>query len=231
VACRALLPDDRIVDVEIASLDGVQERALMVRRFDRLPSGARIHFEEFNQLLGRRSGDDKYDASYEDLATFVLTTPGCAPADAWRLYARVLACFLTANTDAHLKNFAMLHTPDGLRLAPAYDLVAAALYPEYRQLALAVGGAANLAVGDLKPKHVMKLGEGFRLDRAVIADTVAALDRRRKAAEETVAAAAAKIGAAALGDQLIEFMERRWNGTFNSIGRLLSKRPSGDADQ
>ena len=28
-------------------------------------------------------------------------------------------------------------TPDGLRLTPAYDLVATALYPEYRQLALA----------------------------------------------------------------------------------------------
>jgi len=54
VACRALLPDDEIAESEIASLEGVNERALMVKRFDRLPSGAKRHFEEFNQLLGKR---------------------------------------------------------------------------------------------------------------------------------------------------------------------------------
>jgi serine/threonine-protein kinase HipA len=231
VACRALLPDDKIVDVEIAALEGVHDRALLVRRFDRLPSGAKIHFEEFNQLLGRRSGDDKYEASYDDMANFILTTPGCTPVDAWRLYARVLVCFLTANTDAHLKNFAMFHTPGGLRLTPAYDLVAAALYPEYRQLALAVGNAANLQLTELKPKHVIKLGEGFKLGAAVLAQTVRALDTKRKAAEEAVRKAAAQIGAAALGDNLIEFMEKRWNGTFALTGKLLSKKPSGGGDR
>ncbi len=231
IACRALLPDDKIVDVEIAALEGVQGRALLVRRFDRLPSGAKIHFEEFNQLLGRRSGDDKYEASYEDMAKFILSTPGCTPVDAWRLYQRVLACFLTANTDAHLKNFAMFHTRDGLRLTPAYDLVAAALYPEHRQLALAIGNAADLQLSDLKPKHVIKLGEGYKLSTAVLAETVRALDLKRKAAEEAVRKAATKIGAAALGDNLIEFMEKRWNGTFALTGKLLSKKPSGDDDR
>ena len=36
-------------------------------RFDRLRSGAKRHFEEFNQLLGKRSGDDKYEASFDDI--------------------------------------------------------------------------------------------------------------------------------------------------------------------
>lgn len=230
-ACRALLPDDKVVDVEVAALEGVHDRALLVRRFDRLPSGAKIHFEEFNQLLGRSSGDDKYDASYEDMATFILTTPGCAPVDAWRLYQRVLACFLTANTDAHLKNFAMFHARDGLRLTPAYDLVAAALYPEYRQLALGIGDAANLPLGDLKAKHVIKLGEGYGLNASVLAETIQALDVRRKAAEQAIRKAAKRIGAEALADNLIEFMEKRWNGTFASTGKLLSKKPSGGDEQ
>lgn len=56
----------------------------------------------------------------------------------------MLACFLTGNTDAHFKNFAMMHTARGLRLTPACDLVASALYPGYQLLALAAGGAANL---------------------------------------------------------------------------------------
>src|SRR5258708_39906024 len=58
-ACRALLPDDEIAETEIANLEGIKERALMVKRFDRLQSGAKRHFEEFNQLLGKRAGDDK----------------------------------------------------------------------------------------------------------------------------------------------------------------------------
>ena len=231
-ACRALLPDDRIVELEIAPLKGVQDRALLVRRFDRMPSGARLHFEEFNQLLGHRADDDraKYDASCEDMAEFILATPGCTPVDAWRLCQRVLACFLTGNTDAHLKNFAMFHTPDGLRLTPAYDLVAAALY-DFPALALRIGNAEDFPIVDLKPKHIIKLGKAHGLDRAALGEIVRVLGLKRKTAELAVRRQAGRIEAVALGDNLLAFMEKRWNGTFASIGKLLSKKPSGDDDQ
>src|SRR6202158_3087389 len=226
-ANRALLPDDNIVDVEIGTVEGIDGRALIVRRFDRLRSGMKLHFEEFNQLFGRRSGDDKYDASYEDIAAFIRNTPACAPADAWRLYRRILACLLTGNTDAHLKNFAMFHTGEGLRLTPAYDLVAAALHPEYQQFALMLG-KANLRLADIKPKHVVTLGEAYGLATALITDTVQKLDHSRKAAEKAVTRAAKKAGAAALGESLLDLMEHRWNGSFASIGQFLSKKRSGD---
>jgi serine/threonine-protein kinase HipA len=224
IACRALLPDDEIVEPMIGRLQGINERALIVPRFDRRPSGAKRHFEEFNQLLGKRSGDDKYDASYGDLAAFIRNTPGCAPADAWRLFRRILVCLLTGNTDAHLKNFAMFHTPDGLRLTPAYDLVAAALYPEYRQLALAIGTASNLVLEQVKPKHIVALNEAYGLDTAILMDVVQTLERRREAAKKAVAEAAKRIGQEALGNQLAQFVEKRWNGSFKSIGPFLSKK-------
>jgi serine/threonine-protein kinase HipA len=227
-ANRALLPDDEFVDAEIGTVEGIEGRALLVQRFDRRHSGTKRHFEEFNQLLGKRSSDDKYEASYDDMAAFIRKTPGCTQVDAWRLYRRVLACFLTGNTDAHLKNFAMFHTPDGLRLTPAYDLVAAALYPEFRQLALALGNASNLALNDLKPKHLIALGDAHGLDRTLLTDSFQNLDRRRKPAEKAVTDAAKKIGADELGQSLIELMERRWNGTFASTGPVLSKKRSGD---
>jgi serine/threonine-protein kinase HipA len=231
IACRALLPDDEIVDPEIATLEGMKERALLVPRFDRMRSGAKRHFEEFNQLLGKRSGDDKYEASYDRMAEFILKTPRCTPVDAWRLYQRVLVCFLTGNTDAHLKNFAMFHTPDGLRLTPAYDLVAAALYPEYRQLALAIGNAANLVLENLRPKHLVALSKSYGLDNAVLTEAIAKLDQRRKAAEKAVTEAAKRIGDEALGKNLLDLMERRWNGSFNSIGKFLSKKQSAADDE
>ncbi len=224
IACRALLPRDEIVHPEIATLEGMT--ALLVPRFDRLRSGAKRHFEEFNQLLGKRSGDDKYDASYDDMAAFILKTPNCTPVDAWKLYRRILVCFLTGNTDAHLKNFAMFHTPDGLRLTPAYDLVAAALYPEYRQLALAIGNASNLVLESLRPKHLVTLSEVFGLDSAVLTEAIKKLDEQRKSAAKAVTEAAKRIGDEALGKSLIDLMERRWNGSFKSIGQFLSKKQS-----
>lgn len=209
----------------------MQQRALLVPRFDRLRSGTKRHFEEFNQLLGKRSGDDKYEAPYDDMAAFILKTPACTPADAWRLYRRVLVCFLTGNTDAHLKNFAMFHTPDGLRLTPAYDLVAAALYPEYRQLALAIGAAANLVLETLRPKHLVALSKSYGLDAALLTETVKALDANRKGAEKVVTEAAKRVGDEALGKNLLEMMERRWNGSFNSIGQFLSKKQSAAGEE
>jgi serine/threonine-protein kinase HipA len=224
IACRALLPDDDIVEPEIASVQGIKERALVVPRFDRLPSGAKRHFEEFNQLLGKRSGDEKYDARYDDMAAFIRNTPGCALADAWRLFRRILVCFLIGNTDAHLKNFAMFHTPDGLRLTPAYDLLAAALYPEYRELALAIGPASNLVLEQVKPKHIAALGNAYGVDSAMLLDTVEKLDARRETAKQAIAVAAKLIRQEGLGVQLTQFMEKRWNGSFKSIGRFLSKK-------
>jgi serine/threonine-protein kinase HipA len=230
-AVRALMPDDRVVDAIIAPLKGVRDKALLVHRFDRLPSGGRLHFEEFNQLLGRYSGDDKYDAAYEDMARFILATPGCTPVDAWRLYRRVLTCILIGNTDAHLKNFAMLHTSDGLRLTPAYDLVAAALYPEYRTLALSIGGAENMTLGRIRPKHLVAFGRACGLDDPTILDAIDSLGGQRVAAEKRVRTAAAKIGAGGLGDNLLELMEKRWNGTFSSTGHFLSmKHSAADAE-
>lgn len=229
IANAAMLPDDAITEVEIATVEGLgDERALLVKRFDRLKSGTKRHFEEFNQLLGRSSGDDKYNAGYEDIAAFILNTPGCTPVDAWRLYQRILVCFLTGNTDAHLKNFAMFHTPDGLRLTPAYDLVAAALYPDFRTLALAIGGASNLTLSDLKQKHLVTLGKACGLDDKVLSDTIQKLDGRRKAAEKAVLEAARRIDADQLGKTLLDLMERRWNGSFASIGHFLSKKQSGE---
>jgi serine/threonine-protein kinase HipA len=229
IATRALLPDDQIVDVSIGSIKGVTGRALIVPRFDRRPvSHTKIHFEEFNQLFGRRSGEDKYDPSYENMGTFIRTTPVCTQVDAWRLYRRILTCFLTGNTDAHLKNFAMLHTADGLRLTPAYDLVAAALYPEYHALALSITGAVNLPIEKLKPKHLISPGNAYGLDGKVLIEIFRDLDNRRKDAASAVARAAKMADETNFGNRLLEYMERRWNGTFALTGPLLLKKQSGD---
>ncbi len=226
-AVRTLLPDDECVDMEITHLPAIKEDALIIPRFDRTRTGKRIHFEEFNQLLGKYSGDDKYAGAYEDMGQFILHTPSCIPVEADRLLRRILACLLVGNTDAHFKNFAMFHTRDGLRLTPAYDVVAVSVYREYQTIALHVGGARDLGIGALQPKHLLGLGSGLGVNENALVSAVEQLGKRLPKALEALEKS--DIGPKALRETLQERMEKRWKGSFASTGRLLSKRQSKDA--
>ncbi|HSA87695.1 MAG TPA: HipA domain-containing protein [Nitrospira sp.] len=217
---KTLLPDDSIIDLHMGRIEGFTDQVLIITRFDRTPDGQRIHFEEFNQLLGYPS-EAKYSGSHKSMADFIRETPGCLPAETYRLYLRILAGLLLGNTDMHLKNFAMFHTAAGLRLAPAYDAVSTALYG-YKTIALSIGGAANIPIGSLKPQTLIRLGQEFGLSADAMAMAAGQLERRLQAAREAMVKS--KIGSNSLKDELLSHMEKRWNGTFALIGKALSKK-------
>ncbi len=219
-AFKKLLPDDDVADVTIDTVQGSSDPALIIRRFDRTSDGKRIHFEEFNQLLGRAS-QAKYDGSHEEMADFIRHTPGCLPAEIYRLYLRILAGMLLGNTDMHFKNFAMFHTPEGLRLTPSYDQVAAALYG-YKTVALAIGGAADLSWSALKAKSLVRLGDEFGLPAAAISMAHEQFAKRKEAMLDSIAQE--DLAAKKLKESLIQLVKKRWNGTFSLIGQALSKK-------
>lgn len=220
LAFKALLPHDSIAEYQIAEIVGFNEPALIVKRFDR-ENKKRIHFEEFNSLLGLYS-HQKYDAAYKQMAEFIVNTPGCLPAENYRLYQRILAGLLLGNTDMHLKNFALFHTAQGFRLTPAYDEVAASLYG-YKTLALTLAGASDLLLGNLKPSHLIRLGLEFNLSKNAIEMAIDQLGKNRGYAKEAIDEA--DFGNQLLKKKIIELMEKRWNGTFALIGKHLSKKP------
>lgn len=226
-AVRALLPNDDIVDVKYIRLESIHENAVIIPRFDRSLSGKRIHhFEEFNQLLGHYSGDDKYEGDYADMGHFILNTELCMPAEAYRLFLRILVCLLVGNTDAHFKNFAMFHSKDGLRLTPAYDLVASAVYPEFQSIALQVGGIRNLQLGQLDAKHIIKMSESFAVSHNTLMNAVESL--KKNLPNALMVLENAEIGSPLLKTKLQGIIEKRWNGSFELIGkRLLKKQNSG----
>lgn len=225
LAVSKLLPHDSVVKMDIATIPSIHETALIIPRFDRNNAGKRSrHFEEFNQLLGKSSGDDKYDGSYEDMGHFILKTPTCIPSESDKLFRRILACFLTGNTDAHFKNFAMFHTRDGLRLTPLYDLVASSIYKEYQSIALSVSGIRNMAIGKLECKHLLKMGEGFAIKPDAVVAATEALGTQLPAA--LTAIEKSPVGTPLLRKQLIEKMEKRWNGSFALTGQRLLKKPN-----
>lgn len=218
LAFKALIPEDDIVDLEILDIN-MGEPALLIKRFDRL-EGDRIHFEEFNQLLGKQS-KTKYEGSHKEIADFIQSSKVCLPTQSYQLYKRIIVGLLLGNTDMHFKNFAMFHTDSGLRLTPSYDQVSAVLY-NYKTVALRIKDADNLLLNNLKAKNIIMLGEEFNLKPEAINMAINGIEKNLIEAKQVIMDS--KIGSNNLKNKLIELMEKRWNGTFALIGKRLLKK-------
>lgn len=131
----------RRVGLEVADtrLVHVPEPVLLVRRFDRVDVGVevrRLHIVDGCQALGLAVGM-KYERAYGDSAEvahlrdgaslpklFALLDHSPVPAvDRVALLKWAIFQVLIGNTDAHGKNVSFFCDQQGLRLAPAYDLV------------------------------------------------------------------------------------------------------------
>jgi len=109
-----VVPDMRLQSVG-------RRRVLLVRRFDVTQHGGRTHMISMRTLCRERPG--VYVTSYTDLA-LVLRKYSASPAeDVAALFRHMAFNAAIGNVDDHLKNFWMLNTPSGYRLAPAFDLV------------------------------------------------------------------------------------------------------------
>lgn len=114
-------------------------QAYIIKRFDRLEDGTKLHVEDFCQLSGKHVRN-KYDGSAE-LCVRILRKFATEPLiEIQKLFRLLLFNWWVANGDMHLKNFSMM-TQDTIRkLAPAYDLVCTRLVIPGDLLALPVGG-------------------------------------------------------------------------------------------
>jgi len=174
----------RFATAVVAELD---ERALVVERFDREADGRKLRMEDFAQILLKPRGRDvrgKYEASYEQAADAIRRHSARPVIDVGRFFRRLLVNVLLGNADAHLKNFSLLETSAGMRLSPAYDvvntLVCGARYDGRTALALlddqpqldAVTQEDMIAFG-------LRIGLGPRAIRNALADLKARARRSR----------------------------------------------------
>ena len=116
---------------------------------DGLTAPLRLHQEDFAQALGIPASQKYERAGENHLARMfdLLRRHSADPIrDMTRLWDQIVFNWLIGNTDAHVKNFSLLYSPDlrTLRLAPAYDLLAAAIYPTTRELSFRIGGTATV---------------------------------------------------------------------------------------
>lgn len=115
----------------------------IIKRFDRLDSGEKIHNESMAQILGVLS-EDKYKSSLENVGKAIQLYATNMGLDIIQFLERVLFCFLTGNGDMHLKNWALITTLDKeIKLAPCYDFVCSNIYISDEDSALTINGKRN----------------------------------------------------------------------------------------
>ncbi len=116
-------------------------------RYDRQQESGkvlRLHQEDFCQLLGFEPSV-KYESEGGPrlLQCFQLLREMALPAaDIIEFLRRIIFIFLIGNGDAHAKNFSILYMGKANRLAPAYDLLSTAVYPNLPpKLAMKIDGS------------------------------------------------------------------------------------------
>lgn len=114
----------------------------LTRRIDRTKDGVKIAMEDMCQLSEKLT-EHKYRGSYEQIAKLIKKHSVAPMLDLNNFWEVVLFCFLTGNSDMHLKNFS-LYKPSmrGFVLTPAYDLLNTklALPSDTEELALTLNG-------------------------------------------------------------------------------------------
>lgn len=172
------LPEAEDLVMDIADAAGIQtaphglirihdEWAYITKRVDRkaYKNGKWEMFamEDFCQLSERLT-QDKYKGSYEKCASIISRYSDRPGLDLAEFFMRLLICFVTGNSDMHLKNFSLNEIEPGERqfvLSPAYDLLPVNLVmPEdTEETALTLGGKKSR----LKRKDFLALAERCKI--------------------------------------------------------------------
>lgn len=131
------IPEVRLVELDqLDNLPSInlplEQQAFAIRRFDRAQHQgmvARIHMEDFAQVLVKYPHDKYQGGNYAQLARILYRYSGDGNADVQQLARRLLVNILLANGDAHLKNWSLLYSDQVTpRLSPAYDILTTQVY-------------------------------------------------------------------------------------------------------
>jgi serine/threonine-protein kinase HipA len=126
------------------------EVAIVVERFDRVKRGRvyyRIHQEDICQALAvmpTRKYENEGGPGVKDTVALLRDVSRKPQEDVQRFLGATILTWVIAATDAHAKNYALLHSPEGTRLAPFFDIASYLPYADARlhrvKLAMKIGG-------------------------------------------------------------------------------------------
>lgn len=173
---------------------------LVIERYDRVRSGTqilRIHQEDAGQALGLPwGGAEKFEVNdpraslraVADLLDRRRTVFDPGRPDTQQLLAYTVLNVAAGNTDAHAKNFSLLHQDAGqVRLAPFYDAAPLALaYGATQALAMRINGVTQLP--DVTRDDLVAEAQTWGLDAGLAGTIVEETLERLIAATRTVPA-------------------------------------------
>ncbi len=159
-----------VADCDILTIKGISY--YVTGRYDRIREGkvwTRLHQEDFCQLLGydpkvkyESEGGPKLLQCFELLRKMEISA-----ADTIAFLDRIIFCFLIGNGDAHAKNFSVIYNGKRPQLAPAYDLLSTAVYPNLApKLAMKIGGEYNFRW--ISPGKFIRMGQKAGLSERIV---------------------------------------------------------------
>lgn len=180
---QEVLGKDKVVEFQHTGLEGQEDLALIVKRFDRTEGGEKLRMEDFAQILNRKR-KDKYNGSYEEIARGIDNYSSSSKIDKMHFFELMVFNCLIGNTDAHLKNFALYESSQGgLRFSPAYDLVNTYIYIkngyDHKKLALKMNGEEVL-YSNITYRKLEKFGLEIGLNRKLIEEVITKMVRKLK---------------------------------------------------
>lgn len=161
---------------------------LLIERYDRSLGVdgrvQRIHQEDFCQALGiipEKKYASEGGPTFADCFTLLRRTSAVPGPDVIKLLDAAIFNVFVGNADAHGKNFSMLYRSGGPRLAPLYDLLSTAFYPELSAgFAMKIGKRSTLGELDAKgwEKFAVDAGIGRPLVRQRVKEIAVKIDAK-----------------------------------------------------
>jgi len=148
------LPENEDLTMHLAKIAGIRtvphslirfadgELCYITKRIDRDSKGNKLHMEDMCQLSEHLT-EHKYKGSYEQVAKLLLRFSNSPKLDLVNFWQQTLFCWLTGNSDMHLKNFSLYTQAKGQYiLSPAYDMLSTilAMPEDTDELALTLNG-------------------------------------------------------------------------------------------
>ncbi len=142
--------------VEKSDFEGIPEefdtlsegKVLLVKRFDRVAGGERIHIEDFAQVFGIYPSRKYEGAAYHDIASALGAAVSLKAGI--EFVRRLTLAAITGNGDMHLKNWSLIYRGNGFtpELAPVYDVLSTVPYIATDTMALSLGSERSFKALD-----------------------------------------------------------------------------------
>lgn len=199
---------------------------LMVRRYDRVEQAGRwrrLHQEDFCQALGKPPSA-KYESNQTGIPgptlaeMFAVTRNAMQAPDVVNLLDYVIFNVIACNTDAHAKNYSLMISGKGFRLAPIYDVMCGLAWEHVtRNMAQKIAGKNR---GEhLKRRHWQRFAADVGLNAPRLIARVEALAKSTltETRNATADVAAMPAGAHPLMQQVTEAIEGRARALLSGL--------------